>query len=85
MQYNSALFVSGPDVNGVNRLYESKDDQESKECPIARIPKDCIIEFASPCRTYNAVREESELQLKQQIESLQKEVRSLIRKIGKTK
>lgn len=46
-------------------------------------PLDCIVEFIHPCRTYNAAREESESLLKQQLEFLRKEVRSLGRKIGK--
>ena len=49
----------------------------------ARVGPDCIIEGYPPCRTYNAMREESESILKQQLELLRKEVRALGRKVGK--
>lgn len=49
----------------------------------ARVPKDCLIEGISPCRTYNASREESESDLKHQIEQLRKEIRAMGRKVGK--
>ncbi len=49
----------------------------------ARVGPDCLIEGWSPCRTYNAANSSAESELKQQIEALRKEVRSLGRKIVK--
>ena len=44
-------------------------------------PTDCIIEHIRPCRTYNASGEPDEV--KQEIATLRKEIRSLTRKINK--
>lgn len=49
------------------------------------VPIDCVIEHVTPCRTYNASREASDSLLAVQIEALRREVRSLTRKVGKTK
>jgi len=64
-------------------LYGSKTDGTRDSGWSVHVPADCIIEFVTPCRTYNAAREETESQLKLQIDALRKEVRSLARKIGK--
>jgi hypothetical protein len=85
VQYNGATCASNPDSDGIVRLYSSVADRSAVVNVIARCPRECILEYTSPCRTYNAAREESESQLKSQIELLRKEVRSLARKIGKAK
>jgi hypothetical protein len=46
-------------------------------------PKDCIIEHISPCRTYDAASESQTAVLKQQVDLLAKEIRSLKRAIAK--
>ena len=77
MQYNSAGYIEGPDANGVIRLRKTKEDA----CLIARVPKECIIEFMAPCRTYQAAGPSAELE--REVRSLRKEIRSLARKLGK--
>ena len=83
VQYNSAVTICGPDAEGIVRLRAVKKSNQTEGDLIARVPKECLIEFVSPCRTYNAAKEESDAALKQQIEQLRKEVRSLTRKMGK--
>ncbi len=77
VQYNTANFIEGPDEKGTIRIRKEQGDPVL----IARVPKECIIELNSPCRTYDASTENTET--RQQIDSLRREVRSLARKVGK--
>lgn len=49
---------------------------------IAMVPKECVIEWHAPCRTYNPISTDSD-DVKSQLESLAKSVRSLTRKVNK--
>lgn len=46
------------------------------------VPRECVIEFVAPCRTYNPIATDSD-KVQAELELLRKEVRSLTRKIGK--
>ena len=85
VQYNSARYVTWGGDGTSATLWTSKADKEAGKFWVATVNIGCgaLIEFVSPCRTYNAAREESESVLKSQIEQLRKEVRSLGRKVGK--
>ena len=76
VQYNSAHFVEGKTSTGFQRIREEEGGKI-----IARAPLNCIVEFCSPYRTYDASTENTETL--QQIDSLRREVRSLTRKIRK--
>jgi len=81
VQYNSSGFIEGPDEKGVTRLREKRGGIVL----IARVPKECLIEMISPCRTYNAASSSAESEMKRQLDALRKEVRTLTRKVGKVK
>ena len=72
VQYNTATYAVRED-NRV-RLY----DKEGGNI-LAYAPNDTIVEFKTPCRTYNAIDEADA----NEIRALRKELRSLTRKIGK--
>ena len=64
VQYNSATCASNPDSDGNVRLYPSSTDREAGTNVIARVYKECLIEFKSPCRTYQAMGEEYKLEIR---------------------
>ena len=46
------------------------------------VPKECVIEFVAPCRTYNPITTDSD-KVQAEVQLLAKEVRSLKRKLAK--
>lgn len=82
VQYNSAGYLTGPDSSGVTRIFTSEAAKQRGDCPIARVPADCLIEFTPPCRTYNASGPSAEVQ--QEIAALREKVEVLARKLKKT-
>jgi hypothetical protein len=74
IQYNRANFVEhGPDHN----ILRTRADGGF----IAVVPKEAVVEAVSPCRLYNAVSERMFGDLVNQLEGLQREMRSLKRKV----
>ena len=85
VRFPSGFSVQYNDATTVELLPDGRCDivREEPRRWYARVPAGCLIEGQTPCRTYNAAREESEAALKSQVEQLRKEVRSLGRKVGK--
>ena len=82
VQYDDLNYIGW--VGDVGYLYKDfKSRGENGSGWRVKVPPETVIEFIHPCRIYNAAKEESDAALKQQIEQLRKEVRSLTRKMGK--
>lgn len=78
VQYNIAANVEGPDQDGITRLRDKKDGML-----IARLSKECIVEFIQCCSTYQAAIESESIEL--QLSALKREIASLKRIINKAK
>ena len=72
VQYNAANFCQPGDGSHVLRTKEGGD-------PVARIPEDCIVEYITPCRIYNPLRE-AEGDLIREIKLLRRQVAVLSKK-----
>lgn len=86
VRFPSGFSIQYNDANYVHRHGEYSDiwDNSAKETWFAQAPNSCVIERHIPCRTYNPVATDSD-KVQASIESLEKEVRSLSRKIAKVK
>lgn len=72
IQYNTATYATRFPTH--TDIYERKDGRW-----IAQVPNTCLIEVMSACRVYNPLDKRTEL------ESITKELRSIKRKLNKTK
>lgn len=77
IQYNS---LNHADIRD-NGIYLSTKDKPNSYS--VWVPRDCVIEHISPCRTYNAMTDRSLEGIQRTVESLGKEIRSLKRKLAK--
>lgn len=82
VQYNSAGYLTGPDSNGITRIFTSEAAKQRGDCPIARVPVGCLIEFTQPCRTYNASGPPPETV--EEVKALREKVEALAKKLKKT-
>lgn len=71
IQYNTGYFV-----RPWNDMLEIRKDSKDGVL-LALVPTSCVVEWSSPCRTYQAVPAESDALL-----ALTKEIKSLKRKLG---
>jgi hypothetical protein len=76
IQYNDLTWVKW----GGNCAHLYKDSTEKGGWKVT-VPRECVIEFISPCRTYNASRPSEDLTA--EVAMLRKKIASLTRKIGK--
>jgi hypothetical protein len=77
VQYNDANFISWG--NDHSTLYNEEPNQGGQL--IARVPRECIIEWEKPCRVYNPISSAPN----EELEALKKEVQALKRLIYRKK
>lgn len=73
VRYNDACFILWGENHST--LY-SKDPNKGGSL-IARVPRECIIEWVAPCRVYNPLTDN----INEKLEALAKEIRALRRKV----
>lgn len=77
VQYNDAYYITWGENH--SSLYNKAPDKGGSL--IARVPRECIIEWESPCRVYNPISSAPN----EDLEALKKEVQSLKRLIYRKK
>jgi hypothetical protein len=77
VQYNDAMYVIWGEKH--SSLY-NKDPSKGGNL-IARVPAECIIEWANPCRVYNPLTDN----INEELKALSKEIRALRRKVERVK
>lgn len=75
----SIQYNTGAKVEMWGDLVQIKDSNNSL---LAMAPKDAVIEWKAPCRTYNPITIDSN-RVQASVDLLAKDVRSLKRKLGK--
>lgn len=83
IQYNGGGYVSQDGNFSFRRIYPSKADATANRNIIAWVPQDTIVEFAAPCRIYNADGPSAETSA--EIRDLRKKIESLTRAVNKGK
>jgi hypothetical protein len=81
VQYNSMNAMKWMN-DGSIALYATPADREAGKGWKVYVPKDCILEFVSPCRTYMAQGSAPD-EVVGQLNALRKEVARLTRKLAK--
>lgn len=70
VQYNSANYVEAKDG-----FYRIAIATENNNRMVAYVPKDCIVEFDTPCRVYNALTKDNESATLREIRLLRRQLR----------
>lgn len=84
VQYNEATamkWAGGSD--GGMLLYRSAADRDAGKGWHVYVPKEALVEFTAPCRTYSAVRDETTETIRGLMQSEFKTIQRQIRILGK--
>ena len=77
VQYNDAYFIQWGE--NTHTLYTKEPSKGGSL--IAKVPRECIVEWVRPCRVYNPIASVQN----EELESLKKEIQSMKRKLYRKK